>query len=139
MITSRQNEVLSLISEHIRLNGVAPTIDELRDRMGLKSKASIHRMIASLEERGFIRRLHHRARAIEVIKMPSSLPIAAGGIVYTIRRDAAGQAVAIERNGCPFLDIVTEQSPNDLEIAAVVEALNTGIGSPGEVLLQESA
>jgi repressor LexA len=68
MLTERQRQAFTFISERIEECGVAPNYDEIRDRLGLASKSGVHRLLDGLEERGFIRRLKHRARAIEVIK-----------------------------------------------------------------------
>lgn len=59
-----------LIHERLAVEGIPPSFDEMKDALGLKSKSGVHRLITALEERGFIRRLHHRARALEIIKMP---------------------------------------------------------------------
>ena len=63
MLTRKQHELLTFIHGHIRKNGISPSFDEMKDALNLKSKSGIHRLITALEERGFIRRLAHRARA----------------------------------------------------------------------------
>jgi repressor LexA len=70
MLTRKQFELLRFIQERLRETGVPPSFDEMKDALDLKSKSGIHRLIMALEERGFIRRLPNRARALEVIKMP---------------------------------------------------------------------
>lgn len=70
MLTRKQHELLIFIYERIRETGVSPSFEEMKDALDLKSKSGIHRLITALEERGFIRRLPHRARALEIIKMP---------------------------------------------------------------------
>jgi len=70
MLTRKQLELLKLIDERMRADGVPPSFDEMKDALGLRSKSGIHRLITALEERGFIRRMAHRARALEVVKMP---------------------------------------------------------------------
>ena len=70
MLTRKQYELLRFISERLKEAGVPPSFDEMKDALDLRSKSGIHRLITALEERGFIRRLPNRARAIEVIKMP---------------------------------------------------------------------
>lgn len=72
MLTSKQKELLLFIHQRIRETGVSPSFDEMRDALDLASKSGIHRLITALEERGFIRRLAHRARALEVVKLPES-------------------------------------------------------------------
>jgi len=69
MLTRKQSELLNLIAERVRSDGVSPSFDEMKDALGLKSKSGIHRLISALEERGFIRRLPHRARALEVLRL----------------------------------------------------------------------
>jgi len=70
MLTRKQYELLRFISERLKESGVPPSFDEMKDALDLRSKSGIHRLITALEERGFIRRLPNRARAIEVIKLP---------------------------------------------------------------------
>jgi len=72
MLTQKQKELLLFIHERMQETGVPPSFDEMKDALDLKSKSGIHRLITALVERGFIRRLPHRARAIEVIKLPES-------------------------------------------------------------------
>jgi repressor LexA len=70
MLTPKQKQLLLFINERIEATGVPPSFDEMKEALDLKSKSGIHRLIIALEERGFIRRLPHRARALEVTKMP---------------------------------------------------------------------
>lgn len=70
MLTRKQQELLLFIHERLQRDGVSPSFDEMKDALELKSKSGIHRLISGLEERGFIRRLPHRARALEVIRLP---------------------------------------------------------------------
>lgn len=70
MLTRKQLELLELIDTCMKRDGVPPSFDEMKDALNLRSKSGIHRLITALEERGFIRRLAHRARAIEVLRMP---------------------------------------------------------------------
>ncbi|MCE2493696.1 MAG: transcriptional repressor LexA [Alphaproteobacteria bacterium] len=70
MLTRKQHELLRYINDYLAENGVSPSFDEMKDALALKSKSGIHRLITALEERGFIRRLPHRARALEVLKLP---------------------------------------------------------------------
>jgi len=73
MLTRKQAELLRFINERLKEAGVPPSFDEMKDALDLRSKSGIHRLITALEERGFIRRLPNRARAIEVIKLPDSV------------------------------------------------------------------
>jgi repressor LexA len=70
MLTRKQHELLMFIHERLKETGVSPSFDEMKDALDLASKSGIHRLITALEERGFLRRLAHRARALEVIKLP---------------------------------------------------------------------
>lgn len=79
MLTRKQFELLRFIHERLKEAGVPPSFDEMKDALDLRSKSGIHRLITALEERGFIRRLPNRARAIEVIKLPESVGHGFGG------------------------------------------------------------
>jgi repressor LexA len=72
MLTAKQKELLLYIHERIKETGVSPSFDEMKEALDLASKSGIHRLITALEERGFLRRLPHRARALEVLKLPDS-------------------------------------------------------------------
>lgn len=82
MLTAKQKELLMFIHERLKETGVPPSFDEMKVALDLKSKSGIHRLITALEERGFVRRLPHRARAMEIIKLPESM---APGIVARSR------------------------------------------------------
>ena len=73
MLTATQKELLLFINERLKESGVPPSYDEMKEALDLRSKSGIHRLITALEERGFIRRLPHRARALEIIKMPEGI------------------------------------------------------------------
>ena len=73
MLTRKQYELLMFIHERLKEQGVPPSFDEMKEALDLRSKSGIHRLITALEERGFIRRLPHRARALEVLKLPESV------------------------------------------------------------------
>jgi len=73
MLTRKQHELLMFIHERIKETGVSPSFEEMKEALDLRSKSGIHRLITALEERGFLRRLAHRARALEVVKLPQSL------------------------------------------------------------------
>src|ERR1700750_1862984 len=77
MITRKQHELLMFIHERMKESGIPPSFDEMKDALDLRSKSGIHRLITALEERGFIRRLPNRARALEVIKLPEPVSPAA--------------------------------------------------------------
>lgn len=73
MLTRKQLELLDFIQKRVARDGVPPSFDEMKDALDLRSKSGIHRLITALEERGFIRRLAHRARAIEIVKLPEAM------------------------------------------------------------------
>ncbi|GJL95578.1 MAG: LexA repressor [Hyphococcus sp.] len=73
MLTKKQHQLLLFINERIQETGVSPSFDEMKDALDLRSKSGIHRLITALEERGFIRRLPNRARALEVVRLPDDM------------------------------------------------------------------
>jgi repressor LexA len=79
MLTAKQRELLLFINQRLMATGVSPSFDEMKDALRLRSKSGIHRLVGGLEERGFIRRLPHRARALEVIKLPEESAAGAAG------------------------------------------------------------
>ena len=78
MLTRKQSELMTYLSDHMQQHDVPPSFDEMRDALGLASKSGVHRLVSGLEERGYIRRLANRARAIEILKPVTA---AAGGVV----------------------------------------------------------
>ncbi|MBL4639973.1 MAG: transcriptional repressor LexA [Kordiimonadaceae bacterium] len=72
MLTAKQHQLLLFINQRLTDGGVSPSFDEMKDALGLKSKSGVHRLINALEERGFIRRMANRARALEIVKLPES-------------------------------------------------------------------
>jgi repressor LexA len=127
MLTAKQKELLLYIHERIKETGVSPSFDEMKEALDLASKSGIHRLITALEERGFLRRLPHRARALEVLKLP----------------DAAAPSAPPKGRGQFRPSVVNEQRGGGVpilgQIAAGVpiEALQNEIGrvSPPEELL----
>ena len=79
MLTAKQRELLLFINQRLTATGVSPSFDEMKDALHLKSKSGIHRLVSGLEERGFIRRLPHRARALEVVRLPEESAAAPTG------------------------------------------------------------
>ncbi len=108
MLTEKQKELLLFIHDRMQERGVPPSFDEMKDALDLKSKSGIHRLITALVERGFIRRLPHRARAIEVIKLPenSLTPIAA----VEPRPRGGFQPSVIEGSGPPRANVAPPPS-----------------------------
>lgn len=81
MLTRKQHELLSYINGHLGETGVSPSFEEMKEALDLKSKSGVHRLISALEERGFIRRLPNRARALEVLKMPDGAGVKTDNVV----------------------------------------------------------
>ena len=71
MLTRKQHELLTFIDRHLKATGFSPSFEEMKEALQLRSKSGIHRLISALEERGFLRRRHHRARALEVVRLPA--------------------------------------------------------------------
>src|SRR5437870_12979264 len=94
MLTAKQRELLMFIDSRLKESGISPSFDEMREALDLKSKSGIHRLITALEERGFIKRLANRARAIEVLRLPD--PLTHGSSVQTLppRSASAGAPAA---------------------------------------------
>ncbi|HEY0627075.1 MAG TPA: transcriptional repressor LexA [Allosphingosinicella sp.] len=94
MLTRKQNELLRYIHGHLATNGVSPSFEEMKEALELKSKSGVHRLISALEERGFIRRLPNRARALEVLRMPD----AAAPVPQAANRNDAPKSIPIAAN-----------------------------------------
>jgi repressor LexA len=132
MLTAKQKELLLYIHERLKETGVSPSFDEMKEALDLASKSGIHRLITALEERGFLRRLPHRARALEVLKLPDSAATAAPprgrstfkpSVVTAEMRAMGGDAA-----GIPILGRIAAGAP--------IEALQNEIGriaSPGDL------
>jgi repressor LexA len=98
MLTAKQHELLLFINERLNQSGVSPSFDEMREALDLKSKSGVHRLISALEERGFIRRLPNRARALEVLKLPESATPAAA-VPRPVVPAAANDTIEIPLHG----------------------------------------
>jgi repressor LexA len=92
MLTRKQHELLSFIDSHLKETGVSPSFEEMKEALTLRSKSGIHRLISALEERGFLRRHHHRARALEVVRLPENMVHQAGLAKRDVQRLAATPA-----------------------------------------------
>ena len=118
MLTRKQHELLMFIHERITESGVSPSFDEMKEALDLASKSGIHRLITALEERGFLRRLPHRARALEVVRMPEEATPGARGrapfkpqIVENSR--PVGTTVANDVRELPVLGRIAAGTPID--------------------------
>jgi repressor LexA len=92
MLTAKQRELLLFVQQRLVDTGVSPSFDEMREALELKSKSGVHRLISALEERGFIRRLPNRARALEVVKLPESAAPSSPANVVQLRPAAPAAA-----------------------------------------------
>ena len=101
MLTRKQFELLRFIHERLKESGIPPSFDEMKDALDLRSKSGIHRLITALEERGFIRRLPNRARAIEVIKLPDQVGQGMGrrGFTPSVIEGTLGRVRASDEDG----------------------------------------
>ena len=86
MLTRKQLELLLFINERLKEEGVPPSFEEMKEALNLQSKSGVHRLIVALEERGFIKRMANRARALEVVKLPDSHSPSLGGVPRRISR-----------------------------------------------------
>lgn len=118
MLTRKQHELLMFIHERIKETGVSPSFDEMKEALDLASKSGIHRLITALEERGFLRRLPHRARALEVVKLPQQATTAAppkGRSPFKPQLVEAGQApvmpIANDTRELPILGKIAAGTP----------------------------
>jgi repressor LexA len=119
MLTKKQYELLLFINERLKETGVSPSFDEMKEALNLKSKSGIHRLITALEERGFIKRLAHRARALEVVKLPDTM---ASSLSAPTRAPAAANA---------------PQAANDDNAVTVSVMGRIAAGTPIEALQEE--
>ena len=130
MLTAKQRELLLFINQRLVATGVSPSFDEMKDALRLKSKSGIHRLVSGLEERGFIRRLPHRARALEVVKLPEESAALAG--------DRGGfQATVIHgdfRTSLPGAPVALDVEAVELPLYGRIAA-----GTPIEALRDQSA
>lgn len=118
MLTRKQYELLNFINQRLDKSGVSPSFEEMKDALKLKSKSGIHRLITGLEERGFIRRLPHRARALEVVKLPDNMGGGAKGNVlrHNFRATPAAAPLEGDNVSLPVLGKIAAGTP--------IEALN---------------
>ncbi|OWU83850.1 LexA family transcriptional regulator [Oceanicola sp. 22II-s10i] len=125
MLTKKQLDLLEFIHKRMQRDGVPPSFDEMKEALDLRSKSGIHRLITALEERGFIRRLAHRARAIEIVRLPETLggeartftpKVIEGGAPDPADRPSAAQAVAVDALELPVMGRIAAGVP--------IEAIN---------------
>ncbi len=129
MLTRKQHELLCYINDHLGETGVSPSFEEMKEALDLKSKSGVHRLISALEERGFIRRLPNRARALEVMKMPDKM---GGGNVVPLRAAAPAPAPANDVIELPLHGRIAAGTP--IEALQGTESLSVpaALLGPGE-------
>ncbi len=137
MLTKKQLDLLDFINKRVARDGVPPSFDEMKEALDLRSKSGIHRLITALEERGFIRRLAHRARAIEIVKLPDSMSGKPAG--FTPRVIDGDRPDSIPDDALPVAKMHATELPLIGRIAAGVpiEAMNDpapAIAVPGGML-----
>ena len=122
MLTRKQKELLVLVKDRMAADGVPPSFDEMKDALGLRSKSGIHRLITGLEERGFIKRLPHRARALEILRLPEGLddraakPAAARKMKMPANMPSLPAIAAVQNASIPLYGRIAAGTP--------IEALN---------------
>lgn len=138
MLTKKQLDLLNFISKRVARDGVPPSFDEMKEALDLRSKSGIHRLITALEERGFIRRLAHRARAIEIVKLPDTLAAQHPGFTPRVidgdLPDAGAPAMAlpverVDATGLPLMGRIAAGVP--------IESINDvppSVAVPGAML-----
>ncbi len=130
MLTRKQHELLMFINERLKETGVAPSFDEMKEALNLRSKSGIHRLITALEERGFIRRLAHRARALEVLKLPDAA-------APSLARGRGFEPEVIEGGGTPAASLAPAPA-NENDALPVSVMGRIAAGTPIEALQEES-
>ncbi len=136
MLTRKQLDLLEFIHKRVQRDGVPPSFDEMKDALDLRSKSGIHRLITALEERGFIRRLAHRARAIEIVKLPEALDSGATFVPKVIEGDkgtkrppANSMTVQVHAVELPVMGRIAAGVP----IEAISEVSHT-VSVPGQMV-----
>lgn len=138
MLTRKQLELLDFIKQRMDRDGVPPSFDEMKDALDLRSKSGIHRLITALEERGFIRRLAHRARALEIIKLPDAME-KPGFNPRVIAGDRAAPPPSPPRGAIPVEAVYAMELPVMGRIAAgvpieAISEISHHVAVPGSML-----
>ena len=135
MLTAKQHELLRFIQQRLEESGISPSFEEMKEALDLKSKSGVHRLISALEERGFIRRLANRARALEVIKMPEDATPAPRATRAANDAVASGSAV-MKAAPAPANDVIEIPLHGRIAAGAPIEALEgqTSLPVPAALL-----
>jgi repressor LexA len=133
MLTKKQLDLLTFIHKRVQKDGVPPSFDEMKEALDLRSKSGIHRLITALEERGFIRRLAHRARAIEIVKLPETMErgterpmVIEGGRVDP---PAAAKQVSIDAADLPVMGRIAAGTPIE-----AISHVSHSVAVPGSMI-----
>ena len=126
MLTRKQKELFDYLKDYITNNQISPSFEEMKQAVNLKSKSGIHRLITSLEQRGFIKRLKHKARAMEIIEKDNGINISNESInIPLIGAIAAGEAIEAIENSNDFISVPTSMtSPNAKYFGLKVKGLS---------------
>ena len=125
MLTRKQKELLDYLKNYIGKNQISPSFEEMKEAVNLKSKSGIHRLITSLEQRGFIKRLKHRARAMEIISKESNNNTLDSTNIPLIGAIAAGEAIEAIENAEDFISVPSSMtSPNAKYFGLKVKGLS---------------
>ena len=145
MLTKKQLDLLDFINRRVSRDGVPPSFDEMKEALDLRSKYGLHRLITALEERGFIRRLAHRARAIEIVKLPDTLAEAprqrgfSPRVIEGDRRDESAPRSAMTVSGLHVEELpVMGRIAAGVPIEAISEASHS-VAVPGQMLSGKGA
>ena len=153
MLTKQQLKLFMIIDESLKKDGVCPSFEEMKNLIGLKSKSGIHRLIKSLEERGFLKQIPNRARALEIIKYPENytttptFPSAVNDNVKMVNiplygKIAAGTPIAAIADTSETMEVPADMLGNGKYYALKVEGdsmINAGINSGDRIIIQEVA
>tara|TARA_B100001175_G_scaffold308436_1_gene308861 strand:- start:678 stop:1373 length:696 start_codon:yes stop_codon:yes gene_type:complete len=137
MLTQKQLDLLEFIQKRLSKNGVPPSFDEMKEALDLRSKSGIHRLITALEERGFIKRLANRARAIEIVKMPNSSEFQS--TTLSVMPSSAGTVDSANSTAAPIESVYANEIPVMGRIAAgvpieAISEISHNVAVPGQIL-----
>ncbi len=124
MLTAKQHELIRFIQQRLEATGISPSFEEMKEALDLKSKSGVHRLISALEERGFIRRLPNRARALEVVKLPEDAVTGSGRMAPANANDVVVPAAPVRATApAPANDVIELPLHGRIAAGAPIEAL----------------
>ncbi len=130
MLTRKQHELIRFIQVRLEETGVSPSFEEMKEALDLKSKSGVHRLISALEERGFIRRLPNRARALEVLRQPEDVGTKAPARAANVNSAAAAVVRPPEAKPAPANDVIEIPLHGRIAAGVPIEALETSATLP---------